>query len=85
MGGVLAMRSESDSLFRIGIFSNWKLLAAVALTVLLQICVVYIPFLQVTFSTEALTLRELGIAFGSGVIIFLILESEKWIRNRELR
>jgi Ca2+-transporting ATPase len=36
MAHVLAIRSERVSLFRIGLFSNKPLLAAVSLTVLLQ-------------------------------------------------
>ncbi len=82
MGNVLAIRSECDSLFRIGIRSNKMLLGAVILTVLLQLGVVYLPFLQTAFATQPLTMAELGIAFSCSFTIFTIVEIEKWIRNR---
>ena len=82
MGGVFAMRSESDSLLSIGILSNKKLLAAVFLTVLLQLGVIYLPILQRAFDTQPLTAIELGLAFGCSFVIFATLEMEKWIRNR---
>jgi len=46
MGNALASRSARDSLFQIGLFSNKVLLAAVLLTLVLQLAVVYIPFLS---------------------------------------
>lgn len=47
-------RSMTDSLFRLGIFSNGKLLIAVGVSFVLQMAVVYSPFLQRVFKTEAL-------------------------------
>ncbi|MBP1746961.1 MAG: calcium-transporting ATPase, partial [Deltaproteobacteria bacterium] len=43
LGHVLAIRSERQSLFTMGLFSNKPLLGAVALTFLLQMAVIYIP------------------------------------------
>jgi Ca2+-transporting ATPase len=48
----LAIRSEADSLFTIGIQSNMALLGAVLLTVLLQLATIYVPFLQPIFKTQ---------------------------------
>ena len=71
MGNALAVRSERDSLFRIGLFSNKPLLGAVLLTFVLQLAVVYVPFLQVFLSTQALTLNELLICIlVSGLVLF---------------
>jgi P-type Ca2+ transporter type 2C len=50
---VFNARSERDSAFR-GLLSNRWLLAAVGLTVVLQMAVVYVPFLQAAFSTVSL-------------------------------
>ena len=52
---VLAVRSERDSLLSQGLLSNRPLAAAVALTVALQLAVVYLPALNVVFVTEPLT------------------------------
>jgi Ca2+-transporting ATPase len=46
MGNALAIRSGRDSLFKIGLFSNKALLGAVLLTFILQMAVVYLPFVQ---------------------------------------
>ena len=59
MGNALATRSERDSLFRIGVFSNKAMLGSVLLTFILQLLVVYAPPMQVVFKTEALSIAEL--------------------------
>jgi len=51
---VFNSRSERRSAFR-GLFENRWLWAAVGLTVILQIAVVYVPFLKLAFSTVALS------------------------------
>ncbi len=65
MGNALATRSESQTLWEAGIFTNKALLAAVALTFGLQMAVVYLPFLQSVFKTQGLSLLELGISLGA--------------------
>ena len=51
MAHVMAIRSERRSLFQIGLMSNKPLLGAVSLTVLLQLALLYVPFLQAVFKT----------------------------------
>jgi Ca2+-transporting ATPase len=80
----LAIRSERDSLFAIGILSNRPLLGAVLLTVVLQLATIYLPFLQPIFKTQALSLTELGLCFIPPVIVFLVVEGEKWLVRRGL-
>ena len=50
MGHALAVRSR-ESLFKVGLLSNKALLGAVLLTFVLQMAVVYVPFLQNLFKT----------------------------------
>lgn len=52
MSLALAMRSNLDSLFRIGLVSNKPILGAVALTFVLQLAVIYIPWLRSFFQTQ---------------------------------
>ncbi|MDO9049480.1 MAG: cation-translocating P-type ATPase C-terminal domain-containing protein [Methylobacter sp.] len=82
MEHVLAIRSERESLFSQGLFSNKPLLGAVLLTFGLQMAVLYVPVLQPIFKTEALSLDELlfCLALSSGV--FFVAEIEKWMRRR---
>ncbi|MHC4880707.1 MAG: cation-translocating P-type ATPase, partial [Planctomycetota bacterium] len=79
MGNVMAIRSDRDLLFRIGIFSNPALIGAVLLTFALQMAVIYVPALQTLFQTQPLTLSELSACLGLSVIVFVAVELRKWI------
>ena len=79
---VLVIRSERASLFTLGLWSNRPLLAAVALTVALQLAVIYIPFLQQIFRTAALTPVELLVCFAFAAVVLVAVEVEKWLVRR---
>ncbi|MDD5195575.1 MAG: cation-translocating P-type ATPase, partial [Candidatus Omnitrophica bacterium] len=51
-------RSMTESLFKIGIFTNKKLVLAALVSFFLQMVVVYVPFLQKVFKTETLGLFD---------------------------
>ena len=80
---VLVIRSESQSLFSIGLFSNKPLIGAVLLALLLQIVITYTPFLQPIFQTEALTLNEFILVVAAASIIFFVAEAEKILRRKK--
>jgi len=82
MGNALALRSERESLFSIGLFSNKLLLLSVLLTTGLQLAVVYIPFLQEIFNTVALPLNDLLLSLGMSLLVFLGVEAGKWLQRR---
>jgi len=82
VGQALALRSSTDSLFRIGVLGNRVLLGTIAAVVALQLLVMYWPPLQAMFDTSALTLVDLLICVGAGVIVFAMIEAEKWLRRR---
>ena len=85
MGHAMAIRSDWQSLFKQGIFGNKQLVAAVLLTFVLQLAVIYIPFLQKLFNTEALSINELLLCIGLSSILFWAVEIEKWIkRSRQI-
>ena len=82
MGHVLAIRSETESLFRISHFSNPLLLAAVALTYALQMATIYVPSLQPIFKTEALSMDELLLCIALSTVVFFAVEIEKLLMRR---
>jgi Ca2+-transporting ATPase len=81
MAHVLAIRSERDSLFRQGVLSNTLLLGAVALTFLLQLATIYVPWLQPIFRTGPLTLAELSLCLALAAVVFVAVEIEKAVRR----
>jgi Ca2+-transporting ATPase len=82
MGHVLAIRSENHSLFRIGIFSNKPLIAAVFITLVLQYIVTFLPVFQPIFKTEALGINEFIIVGLASMIVFFAVELEKFISQK---
>jgi Ca2+-transporting ATPase len=82
LGNALAIRSETESLFRIGIRTNSPLIAVVVATLLVQLALVYVPLLQPIFLTEALTPQQLGIVLAASTLGFVAVEIEKWIKRR---
>ena len=85
LGHVLAIRSEKESLFTIGLFSNKYLLGAVVLTFLLQMATIYVPYLNHIFKTEPLTPSELFITLVLSSVVFFAVEIEKLIKRRKDR
>ncbi len=79
---VMAIRSEHQSLFQVGVMSNRPLLAAVFLTVVLQLALLYLPFLQTFFKTLALPIQDLVLTFALSSLIFVAVECEKWLLRR---
>jgi Ca2+-transporting ATPase len=84
MGHVLAIRSERRSLFAQGLRSNLPLLAAVVLTVVLQLAAIYVPALNALLRTAPLDFRELGLALALSAIVFILVEFEKYLVRRNL-
>jgi Ca2+-transporting ATPase len=82
MGNALAIRSQRDSLFQIGLLSNRAMLGAVLLTFVLQMLVVYVPFLQTIFETGPLTLGDLVISLLLSTVVFWGVEFSKWLVRR---
>lgn len=82
MGNALAIRSNRESIFKIGLRSNMLLVYAVILTFLLQLAVIYVPFLQAIFKTTALSAGDLLLTLVLSSIVFLAIELEKWFKRQ---
>lgn len=82
MGNALAIRSSSQSLFTIGLFTNPLMVIAVSTTFVLQILLIYFPPLQSVFRTESLSVGELVVCLGASMIVFVAVEMYKWFMRR---
>jgi Ca2+-transporting ATPase len=82
LGHVLAIRSERESLFTLGVLSNAALTAALLLTVALQMAVLYVPWLNPIFKTEPLSLGELAACLALSSVVFVGVEIEKTLVRR---
>ncbi|OGW19528.1 MAG: calcium-translocating P-type ATPase, PMCA-type [Nitrospirae bacterium GWC2_46_6] len=83
MGHVLAIRSDSESLFSQGLFSNKPLLGAFLLTFALQMATIYVPFMNPIFKTEPLSFNELMFTLALSSVVFFAVEIEKFFRRKK--
>jgi Ca2+-transporting ATPase len=72
MFNAISCRSDHKSIFTIGVFTNRMLWVAIGCSLLGQLCVIYLPFFQSIFQTEALTSYDL-------IYIVLIASSILWV------
>jgi Ca2+-transporting ATPase len=82
LGHVLAIRSERESLFTLGVLSNRMLIGALLLTFALQMAVLYVPWLNPIFKTEPLSLGELAACLALSSVVFVGVEIEKALVRR---
>ncbi|XP_069688081.1 calcium-transporting ATPase type 2C member 1 isoform X1 [Periplaneta americana] len=77
MFNALSCRSQTKSIFTIGLLSNRMFLLAVTLSVVGQMLVIYFPPLQMVFQTEALTLTDILFLVSLTSTVFIISELKK--------
>jgi P-type Ca2+ transporter type 2C len=82
LGHVLAVRSERESVWHLGFWSNRPLVLAVALTLALQMAVLYLPALNQLFDTQPLAWDELLLCLLLSSVVFAGVEVEKWLARR---
>jgi len=70
-------RSDEHTVFKLGVLSNRWLLMTISLAIMLQVAVVYTPFLQMAFNTVPIGIDKWGIAILAGGSLFLIEEIRK--------
>ncbi len=81
MGNAMAIRSNTDSVFKMGLFSNRLMVIAITVTFVLQLVLIYVPLMQRFFGTKPLSARDLAVALAASLIVFFAVEIEKWIRR----
>lgn len=79
----LNMRSNTKSIFKIGIFSNMYLIGAILLGFILQLTVIYIPPIAKMFNVIPLTLQDWSVVLGLSIIPLILNELRKlFIKNK---
>ena len=75
------VRSEDQSIFKIGILSNPAMNKAFVVGMVLQLAVLFVPFLQGVFKVCSLTAIEWACVLGLALTPVLICEVEKAVRR----
>ena len=75
-------RNMTESIFKLGFFSNSKLVFANMLSFLLQMSVVYVPFLRAAFKTEPLDMLEWTVVVVISSFPLWAMEGMKMIVKR---
>lgn len=85
MFNAVACRHTTKSIFDVGFFNNKMFNYAVGLSLLGQMCAIYLPFAQSIFSTEALSLYDLLFLLMISSSVFIADEVRKYYsKEKEL-
>jgi len=79
---LLNCRSLSHPMFKIGLFSNVWVWAGFTAMMLAQAAFMYTPMMHWMFNTHPLGLMEWKLALAGGVVVYLVIEFEKFLRRR---
>jgi Ca2+-transporting ATPase len=78
----LNCRSQRDSLFKIGVFGNMKLILAIVASLALQVGILYLPFTQKIFKVEALGALDLAMVVAVSSFPLWMMELVKLVSRR---
>ncbi|KAH8378782.1 hypothetical protein KR009_001300, partial [Drosophila setifemur] len=81
MFNALSCRSQTKSVFTIGLTTNRMFLLAVAFSIVGQMLVVYFPPLQMVFQTEALTPYDIFFLVSLTSSVLVVSEIKKWFER----
>lgn len=81
MFNALSCRSQTKSVFTIGLTTNRMFLLAVAFSIVGQMLVVYFPPLQMVFQTEALTPYDIFFLVSLTSSVLIVSEVKKWFER----
>ena len=84
LGNALALRSDRESVFRLGLSRNPFLLAVLAGTLVLQLARIYLPVAQELLSTQPLSLPDLVVVLVVSTTMFWVVEFQKLYYRRRI-
>jgi Ca2+-transporting ATPase len=79
MGHAIAIRSNTQLTIELNPKTNIFVWGAVIVTTVLQLMLIYVPFLRNFFGTNILTPLELAICLGFSALMFVWIELEKLV------
>lgn len=86
IGAVFNCRTEKQSIFKVGLFSNKQVNLGIIFEIFLISALVYFPLLQSVFHTSALGLSDVLLLCAWPPLILLIEETRKaWVRGKEAK
>jgi magnesium-transporting ATPase (P-type) len=83
-GNVFACRTERESVFPVGLFSNSRILYGIAAEVGLLIGLIVVPPLQRAFNTAALSFSEWSVLLALPPLMLALEEGRKWVVGRKV-
>ena len=78
-------RSFTKSVFQKNPFENHFLLVAIFTSILLVLCIIYIPFLNGVLKTTPLSLNDWGVVFIASTVPLLFVEIKKYMAAKSLK
>ncbi|MGE4294207.1 MAG: cation-translocating P-type ATPase [Campylobacterales bacterium] len=82
---LLNCRTLKISLFKISFFSNLWVLGGLGMMLISQLLFIYTPVMNTLFQSAPITAIDWGIMLIYGLLVLLIVEAEKGLRNRKAR
>ena len=83
LGNALSVRSVYHSIFSTGIFANRGMWAAITGTIILQLLIVYLPFLHSIFKTTALPWNIMLMIVIVTIVCILLIELVKLLNKKK--
>jgi len=81
-----AVRTEEQSILRVGVFSNKPLVFAGLFGIFFVACISYVPALQSVFNTAPLSAIDWGVLIAFGALLLIAEETRKaLLRSRHRR
>ncbi len=78
----LNVRSNTKSLFKLGLFSNLYLVGAIAIAAILQLIVIIVPYFNEIFKVKHLNLEQWLIVITAALLIIPVVEVVKLVMNK---